>query len=99
MKRTGRTLTLLAVLGALLILTAAPALAQEEMETTDAVVTGDVEGPAVEVPEDSAAEPLADWTYRYMVPTTLVLAALVVLGTSVRYFTNVVRERYRTVEE
>jgi hypothetical protein len=34
-----------------------------------------------------------------MIPTALVLAALVVLLTSIRYFTNVVRKRYRIVEE
>ena len=63
------------------------------------VVTGEVEDPAVVVPDDSPVEPVADWTYRYLIPSTLALAAVIILGTSIRYFTNVVRQRYRTVEE
>jgi hypothetical protein len=34
-----------------------------------------------------------------MVPTALVLALLVVVLTTVQYFTRVVRKRYRIVEE
>jgi hypothetical protein len=69
---------------------------EDTSETT--VVTTDIE-PAVEVtsPPPEAAE--ADWTYRYMVPTGIALAILVIIATSGRYFTNVVRERYRIVEE
>lgn len=100
MKRSGRTFLVLAVLGAIFVLAAAPAFAQEEdAETTDAVVTGEVGDPAVVVPDDSSIEPVADWTYRYLIPSTLALAAIIILGTSIRYFTNVVRQRYRTVEE
>lgn len=100
MKRSGRTFLALAVLGAVLVLVASPALAQEEeAETTDTAVTGDFDEPAVVIPDDASAEPVADWTYRYLIPTTLALAAVIILGTSIRYFTNVVRQRYRTVEE
>ena len=38
-----------------------------------------------------------DWTYRFFIPALLVIAALVVIATVVRYFTNVVRKRYRVV--
>jgi hypothetical protein len=34
-----------------------------------------------------------------MIPTTLALAAVIILLTSIRYFTDVVRKRYRIVEE
>jgi hypothetical protein len=34
-----------------------------------------------------------------MVPAGIALAILVIIATSGRYFTNVVRERYRIVEE
>lgn len=49
----------------------------------------------VEVTQPDETQP--DWTYRYFVPTLLVLAALVVVMTVVQYFTRVVRNRYRTV--
>ncbi|MDX1469763.1 MAG: hypothetical protein R3258_10525 [Acidimicrobiia bacterium] len=71
---------------------AAPALAQED--------SGD-EGytPAVQLEDQPEQEVLADWTYRYVIPTGLALAAVVILMTSIRYFTNVVRKRYRIVQE
>lgn len=50
---------------------------------------------SVEVTEPLATQP--DWTYRFFIPTLLVIAALVVIATVVRYFTNVVRKRYRVV--
>jgi hypothetical protein len=67
-------------------------------ESSTTVVTTDIE-PVVVVtttPVDTAA---ADWTYRYLVPTGLALVVLVILFTTIRYFTDVVRKRYRIVEE
>lgn len=94
----------LALMSALVILlfalpvfaTADPAPEEDTTETT--VITTDIE-PAVEVtlPQAEAAD--ADWTYRYLVPIGIVLAILVIIATSGRYFTNVVRKRYRIVEE
>ena len=55
--------------------------------------------PAVPVTTPDTTEPLPDWTYRYMVPTAIALAVLVVVITCVQYFTRVVRRRYRIVEE
>ena len=69
----------------------------EEVGETPPITT-DI-SPAVEVttpPPDTAA---ADWTYRYLVPTGIALAILVVIATTGQYFTNVVRKRYRIVEE
>lgn len=54
--------------------------------------------PAVEIGSDEAAPAQADWTYRYLIPTGLVLAVVIVLLTSIKYFTDVVRKRYRIVE-
>ncbi len=67
---------------------ALPALGQE----------GNLE-PAVPIETPAETATLLDWTYRYLIPTALVIAVLVVVMTSVRYFTNVVRKRYRIVEE
>jgi hypothetical protein len=75
----------------------APAEVGETTEETTPITT-DI-SPAVEVttpPPDTAA---ADWTYRYLVPTGIGLAILVVIATTGQYFTNVVRKRYRIVEE
>lgn len=54
--------------------------------------------PAVEiVPEDPASEE-PPWTFRYLIPTSLVIGALVVVGSIVAYFLKVVRTRYRVVQ-
>lgn len=94
----------LALMSALVILllalpgfaTADPAPEEDTSETT--VITSDIE-PAVEVTLPQVEAAAADWTYRYLVPTGIILAILVIIATSGRYFTNVVRKRYRIVEE
>jgi hypothetical protein len=99
MARPLRLAFLLAVLAVLsLPLTA---FAQEEATTTTAAggttTTVVTVVPAVPVTPVAEADSLADWTYRYLVPTGLVLAALVVVVTVVQYFRRVVRNRYRVV--
>lgn len=64
--------------------------------TTTTVETG--LSPAVPINTEVPAESQADWTYRYIVPTGLALAAIIILFTAIKYFTDVVRKRYRIVE-
>lgn len=104
MKRTGQYAGALLVLGALLVMFALPVLAAAEgdeapADTSTTVAPSSGLDPAVEVAEVEEAPGQADWTYRYLVPTGLALAVVVALLTSIRYFTNVVRKRYRIVEE
>jgi hypothetical protein len=106
MKRFSRIATLLVLLGALVAVAVTPALATEvtEGQTSTTVAeeapapTSDIE-PAVSVTTPSQTENLPDWTYRYMIPTGIVLAVLVIMVTAVQYFTRVVRKRYRIVKE
>ena len=96
---------LLLTVGALSVGFASPLLATESEETPEPAPasedTPEPSGlePAVPIPDEGAAETVPDWTYRYVVPTGLALVVVVVLITSIRYFTNVVRKRYRIVEE
>lgn len=55
--------------------------------------------PAIPIEPAPDSEALLEWTYRYLIPTALVLGVVVIVVTSIRYFTNVVRKRYRIVEE
>jgi hypothetical protein len=105
MKRFSRIATPLVLLGALVAVAMAPALATEvtEEQTSTTVAeapapTSDIE-PAVSVTTPGQTENLPDWTYRYMIPTGIVLAVLVIMVTAVQYFTRVVRKRYRIVKE
>ncbi len=70
---------------------ALPAFAQETPEEPAEIV------PAVVVEESAPDEPVPDWTYRYLVPTSLALALIFCVITVVLYFTRVVRSRYKSV--
>lgn len=65
--------------------------------TTVGATTGEPIVPAVSVEVTEPPETQPDWTYRFFIPTLLVLAALVVVGTVIQYFTRVVRNRYRVI--
>ena len=95
---------LLMVIGLLVLILAPAGLAQEETpaEPTNATVgegaVVDIPEPAVEIVPEAPAEVEAAWTFRYLVPTSLVIALLVVVGSIVAYFLKVVRTRYRLIQ-
>lgn len=110
MTNGGHRIPVLLILLSLAMLIPAVAFAQEEGETTTTVAgtettVGEAPAtttglrPAVEVLDEEEAPATPDWTYRYLIPTALVLAVLIVLVTSIRYFSDVVRKRYRVIEE
>ncbi len=96
-----------ALVASCVLVVSAPALAQTT-ETTETVSTAPAETattavasayqPAVEVPAAAAKEVAEPWTTRFLIPTLLALATIVLFATAVRYFTKVVRTRYRVVE-
>ena len=104
MKRFSRIATVLVVLAAQTLFFVAPVLGTEGEEPTSTTVaeepapTSGIE-PAVQMTTPETAETLPDWTYRYMIPTGIVLAVLVIVMTTIQYFTRVVRRRYRIVKE
>lgn len=76
-------------------------MATEETEapaasTTVVEYTGPDAFIPVEEPASDAAEPA--WTYKFLIPGTLVLIAVMVLALVVGYFVRVVRTRYTVVE-
>jgi len=107
MRKTGRNPVLLVLVALLITGLSTTALAAseggegEEGGGTEATTTTIDSGlaPAVDAAVDAGPPVEVDWTYRYMVPTGLALAAIVVLIVSIKYFTDVVRKRYRIVEE
>ncbi len=46
----------------------------------------------IEEPEDPA------WTYKFLIPTSVAIATLVILGNVVQYFRQVTRTRYKVKE-
>ncbi|MGD2060033.1 MAG: hypothetical protein PVF87_04140 [Acidimicrobiia bacterium] len=106
MSRTGRNSLLVVLIAALVASFSMSVLAASEGGEGEGEGAGDATTttidsgltPAVEVGSDQPAVAEADWTYRYMIPTALVLVAIVILATAIKYFTDVVRRRYRIVE-
>ena len=68
-----------------------------ETGTTEATTPTVTIEPAVPVDTTPAPVTNPDWTYRFFIPTLLVLTVLVVIVTVIQYFTRVVRNRYRIV--
>ena len=75
----------------LLVAIALLAVAPAALAVVDAVAQGDV--PAIQAPDNEPVEVTPSWTYRYLVPTFLVLGVLAVVGTVVQYFIKVVGMR------
>lgn len=105
MSRTGRNSLLLLFVAVLIagfsvVVLAAEEGGEDEGGASDSTSTTIDSGlsPAVPIEAEEAAPVEVDWTYRYMIPTGLVIAAIIILLTAIKYFTDVVRKRYRIVE-
>ena len=105
MSRMGRNSLMILVAGILIAGSSLVAVAAEEgggedgaADATTTTIDSGLE-PAVSLDGEAPVEPQDEWTYRYLIPTGLVLAAVIVLFTAIKYFTDVGRKRYRIVEE
>lgn len=83
---------LLMWLGALLV---APAFGQEEEPASQPVT--EVPEPAIPASVEPPAEPDPEWSYRFLVPATMVLGAAAVVGAIIMYFVRVTKNRYRVI--
>lgn len=101
--RRARLLVTGLIMGLLML---SPALAAgtawaQEAETGDGGEVGaaaQAPEPAVAVPDDAPQEPDPEWSYRFLVPTALVLGTVAVVGAIIMYFVRVTRNRYRVVK-
>ena len=76
-------------------LVAAPVGAQENGGSE--APAAEVPEPAVPVPDDVPTEPDPEWSYRFLVPATLLLGTVAVVGAIVMYFVRVTKNRYRVI--
>ena len=60
---------------------------------------GDVPVPAIVIEDAPEQVEDIDWTYRFLIPTTVAIATLVILGNVVQYFRQVTRKRYKVIEK
>ena len=47
----------------------------------------------VDVPEDP------QWTYKFLIPTSVAIATLVIIGNIVQYFRQVTKKRYKVIKK
>ena len=91
------------VLGLFLIITPAiSALADnhtEEDETQQGTMSENLPVPAIVIEEPPEQIEDVAWTYRFLIPTTVAIATLVILGNVVQYFRQVTRKRYKVIEK
>ena len=90
----------LALLAALLcvsvgVLVVAPAAAQEG-DPAEAPAA-EVPEPAIPVPDEDPTEPEPEWSYRFLVPATMLLGTVAVVGAIIMYFVRVTKNRYRVI--
>jgi hypothetical protein len=55
--------------------------------------------PAIIVEEPPEQIEDVAWTYRFLIPTTVAIATLVILGNIIQYFRQVTRKRYKVIEK
>ena len=79
----------------LLLLLTLPAVAQDDHTEGGAT---EAPRPAVPAPDEAPAPPEAEWSYRFLVPATLLLGTVAVVGTIIMYFVRVTRARYRVIK-
>ena len=86
---------LVLAVGALVGTSSLPAVAQEDDPASTPAVEAPV--PAISVPDEEAGDPEPEWSYRFLVPATLVVGTLAVVGAIIMYFVRVTRNRYRVI--
>ncbi len=55
--------------------------------------------PAIVIEEEVVVEEEAAWTYRFLIPTSVAIAVLVIIGNVIQYFRQVTRKRYKVIEK
>ena len=91
------------VLGLFLFMTPAiTAMADEHMEedeTQQGTMSENLPVPAIIIEEPPEQIEDVAWTYRFLIPTTVAIATLVILGNIIQYFRQVTRKRYKVIEK
>ena len=84
---------------ALLVLSFGTVFAQTaSAQETDSETPTNAPEPAIAVPEEAPEDETPEWPYRFLVPATLVLGTVAVVGSIIMYFVRVTKNRYRVVE-
>ena len=71
----------------------------QEDETQQGTMSENLPVPAIVIEEPPEQIEDVAWTYRFLIPTTVAIATLVILGNIIQYFRQVTRKRYKVIEK
>ena len=55
--------------------------------------------PAIVIEEEVEVQEDPQWTYKFLIPTSVAIATLVILGNIVQYFRQVTKKRYKVIKK
>ena len=55
--------------------------------------------PAIVIEEEVAIQEDPAWTYRFLIPISVAIATLVIVGNVIQYFRQVTKKRYKVIEK
>ena len=55
--------------------------------------------PAIVIEEEVEIEEDPAWTYRFLIPISVAIATLVIVGNVIQYFRQVTKKRYKVIEK
>ncbi len=87
------------LLGVFLLISPAVPLLADNHNGEDSPIPENLPVPAIIVEEPPEQIEDVAWTYRFLIPTTVAIATLVILGNIIQYFRQVTRKRYKVIEK
>ena len=85
--------------GVFLLMSPAVPLLADNHNGEDNSIPENLPVPAIIVEEPPEQIEDVAWTYRFLIPTTVAIATLVILGNIIQYFRQVTRKRYKVIEK
>ena len=55
--------------------------------------------PAIVIEEEVEVPEEPQWTYKFLIPTSVAIATLVIIGNIVQYFRQVTKKRYKVIKK
>jgi hypothetical protein len=55
--------------------------------------------PAIVIEEEVEVQEDPQWTYKFLIPTSVAIATLVIIGNIVQYFRQVTKKRYKVIKK
>jgi len=87
------------LLGIFLLMSPAIPLLADDHNEEDNTIPENLPVPAIIIEEPVEQIEDVAWTYRFLIPTTVAIATLVILGNIIQYFRQVTRKRYKVIEK